>query len=116
MPTLRVHVVHHHPVIEEEIRTLARKVDQLTALVQQRFTQLHREVTMAHEELAALQTEVSQNSSVIDSAVTLLGGLAAKIDELKTNPAALTALADEIRMKRTQLAEAVVAHTPAAQG
>lgn len=63
-------------------------------------------------ELADLQAAVAASDAGVDSAVTLLNGLAAKIDSLVAagaDPAALTALAADIRAKADALAAAVVA-------
>ena len=65
-------------------------------------------------DLTALTAEVTQNSAVVDSAITLMNGLAAQIEVLKTDPAALQDLANTIRASSDRLAAAVVANTPAA--
>lgn len=66
--------------------------------------------------LSDLQAEVAQNSSVVDSAITLLQGLKAKLDEAiaSGDPAALTALSAELDAKTNALAAAVQENTPAA--
>jgi peptidoglycan hydrolase CwlO-like protein len=63
-------------------------------------------------ELERLQTEVSEMSGVVDSAVVLIGGLAQQIRDLAQDPAALTAMADELDAKASRLAAAVAANTP----
>ena len=72
-----------------------------------------RENKMATD-LSALQAEVERNGQVDQSAIVLLNGLAAKIEELKTDPAALQAFADSLKGSSDALAAAVVANTPAA--
>lgn len=64
-------------------------------------------------ELDALTAAVTQENTVIDSAIVLLKNLAAQIAALKTDPAALQALADGITAKAQALADAIVANTPA---
>lgn len=85
--------------------------------INNRLAQIHAsvvtlEVNMAGE-LEAVRTEVEQMRTVQQGAVTLLDGLAAQIDSLKNDPAALTALAEDIRAQRTGLAEALVRDTRA---
>lgn len=65
-------------------------------------------------ELARLQTEVAEMAGAVDSAIALIGGLAQQIRDLVAagDPAALTALADELDSKANLLAAAVVANTP----
>ena len=87
---------------------LERRLDALTTLTTQ-----EKEAVMA--DLSALQAEVERNTEVDQSAITLLNGLAAKIEELKTDPAALQALADSMRSSSDNLAAAVTANTPAEQ-
>lgn len=65
------------------------------------------------KELDQLTQSVTNENTVIDSAITLLNGLSARINELKDDPVALAALATEIDGKSKDLADAVVANTPA---
>lgn len=65
-------------------------------------------------DLTALTAEVSRNTEVDQSAIALLTGLAAQIEALKTDPAALQALADQLKGSSDALAAAVVANTPVA--
>jgi type II secretory pathway component PulM len=67
---------------------------------------------MAGADLTALTAEVTRNTDVDASAIALLNGLAAKIQELKNDPAALDALAVQLRTSSTALADAVTANTP----
>ena len=61
--------------------------------------------------LDKLTSEVTEMSTAVDSAVTLIGGLADQIRELRDDPAKLDALADELDRKQTAIAEAVAANT-----
>ena len=65
-------------------------------------------------DLGPLTAEVTRNTEVDDSAVALLNGLSAKIVELKNDPVALQALADQLKGSSDKLAAAIVANTPAA--
>lgn len=64
--------------------------------------------------LAELTAQVAANSTVIDSALVLISGIAARIEAAGTNPVALDALVAELQAKDTELAAAVAANTPAA--
>lgn len=66
-------------------------------------------------ELAALQAQVTQNTTVIESAITLIQGIKAALDAAiaSNDPAALTALSAELGAEDQKLAAAVQANTPA---
>lgn len=70
---------------------------------------MEHHVTKEFDDLTA---QVQANSDAVDSAITLINGIADRIDAAKTDPAALTALADELRSKDTALSVAVMANTP----
>jgi hypothetical protein len=70
---------------------------------------------MASKELQALQEQIARNDEVDKSAVELINGFAARLEAIKTDPAAIQAFADELRTSSDQLAQAVVANTPAAE-
>ncbi len=72
---------------------------------------LNAEVQVAGE-LAALQVEVAENKSVMESAVLLLQGLKAALDAAGTDPAALAALSAELDANTNALAAAVTTNTP----
>lgn len=74
---------------------------------------LERRMVKMAANLQVLTDSVSKNTNAVQSAITLLNGLAAKIAELKTDPVALQALADELNASSGALADAVVANTPA---
>ena len=63
--------------------------------------------------LADLQAEVTAEDTVVDSAITLLNGLAAQVAALKPDQAAIDALAADVAAKTKALADAIVANTPA---
>ena len=92
------------------VNPVEHKLDHIIHLLEKSKT---REKRMAVD-LSVLQAEVERNGAVDQSAVVLLTGLAAKIDELKADPAALQAFADSLRGSSDALAAAVSANTPAA--
>jgi hypothetical protein len=63
-------------------------------------------------EMDNLTTQVSANSSTIDSAVTLINGISDRITAAGVDPVKLNALASELKTKNDVLAAAVVANTP----
>jgi chromosome segregation ATPase len=65
------------------------------------------------KELDALEAEVTKNTEVDQSAITLLTGLAGQIAALKNDPVKLQALADSLKSSSKSLADAVAANTPA---
>lgn len=105
---MNIHIYHH--IIQEdgsdEVKELLKKILDN----QQSFT---KKLTKMANELESLGTEVTEIGTVVDSAVVLIAGMADKIDELKDNPAALTAYAEELRAKKDELASAVAANTVA---
>lgn len=65
-------------------------------------------------EMDALTAQVKANNDLLDSATTLINGIAARITAAGTDAAALKALTDELKAKDDTLAAAVTANTPAA--
>lgn len=61
-----------------------------------------------------LTAQVAANTSVIESAITLLGNIKALLDAAGTDPAKLAALSATLAAEDDKLAAAVVANTPAA--
>lgn len=59
-----------------------------------------------------LKAAVTAENTVIDSAITLIQGLAAQIAALPADAAAIAALASEVQAKSDALAVAVTANTP----
>jgi prefoldin subunit 5 len=72
---------------------------------------LNRKMERIMLQLETLTAEVTRTKEVAMSAVTLIQGLATKIEELKADPVALQALADELRTSSDALGAAVAANT-----
>jgi hypothetical protein len=64
------------------------------------------------EELAALAVQVTANTEVDQSAIILIQGIAAKLNELYADPVAVKDLATKLKASADALAAAVVANTP----
>jgi hypothetical protein len=97
--------IHIHVHDETE-----RKLDEIIFRLR-RLDRLEREVIM---DLTDLQNAVSANTDVVNSAVTLIGGLADQIEAAAGDPAAVAQLAQNLRTNNDALAAAVAANTPAA--
>lgn len=97
-------------IIYRELLGIIERLKRIEALL---VASKEREIkTMA--DLDNITAEVNENTSVVQSAITLLGNLSALITSLKNDPAALQALANQLDANSQQLAAAVVANTPAA--
>ena len=60
-----------------------------------------------------LTAQVAANKTVIDSALALINGIAARITAAGTDPAALAALTTSLKSEDDTLAAAVATNTPA---
>ncbi len=98
--------------VTEEPDRLPAMESQLKVMNDLLILLLHKGDDMAGQ-LDALTREVAESRTVTESAVTLLGELSTKIEQLKNDPVALQALADELDAQQTKLAAAISANTPA---
>lgn len=93
-----------------------KKLDQIINLL----TQQKETLTTVMIDLSQLQQAVTDEKTVEDSVVTLLGTLSSKISELiaasgnAVDPAALQDIVNQINNNKAALAAAVTANTPAA--
>lgn len=78
----------------------------------ERLKQILGKLNKMSAELENLTNEVAETSTVVDSAITLIEGLAAQIRDLSDDPTALIALAADLDAKTNALAAAVSANTP----
>lgn len=90
------------------------KTHQMLVQVLSALGQLNIQGAQIMATLADVQAAVTAEDTVVDSAVTLLQGLAAQVAALTPNQAAIDALAADIGAKTQALADAVAANTPAA--
>lgn len=95
--------------ITEALARIEAKVDQMVARQQAQTTDLRS--IMA--DLTEITTEVTELGTVTDSAVLLLGNLSDLIEANATDPAALASIVADLRSSKTELADAIVANTPA---
>lgn len=66
------------------------------------------------QQVDQLAARVTEMDTVVDSAITLINGLAGQIASLKDDPAKLEALSAELKSKADALAAAVAANTQSA--
>jgi hypothetical protein len=92
------------------LNLISAKLDLL--LIRQAASQ-QTEASMSAE-VDRIKASVQQLTDVNHSAIILLGDLASRVRALQADPAALTALADEIDARKAELAQAVLTNTPAA--
>lgn len=69
---------------------------------------------MPSPQLDALTKQVTENTTVEGSAITLMNNLSVIIAANKTDPTALQALSDQLKNSADALAAAITANTPAA--
>lgn len=106
MLNIRVDLYHHL----EPTDGVARKLDDILSLL----TTVNAQGVQTMHELDTLTAKVAETTTVEQSAIELLNGLGAQIAAMKTDPAALQALADSLSAKSSDLAAAITANTPAA--
>ena len=96
--------------IHQDTLTTDAKLDKILAAL----TVLQQQETTIMADLTALTTQVAQNTSVEESAVTLIQGLAAQIVAAGTDPAKLADLTAQLNKSAADLASAITANTPTA--
>jgi hypothetical protein len=88
---------------DERLKRIEQKLNFLTFLFQIQGAIIMRE-------LDDLTAEVNDTDGVIQSAIVLIQGLAAKIAAAGTDPVALKALTDSLNSNKTALASAIAAN------
>ena len=67
------------------------------------------------QDISALETEVAEEVTVMDSATALINGFADRLRDAGTDPAKLSKLQSDLDTSGNALAAAVSANTPAAE-
>jgi len=98
-----IHLYHHDRQVEVLLSEILGKLNLI-------LNQMETIMTAVDD----LTTQVTANSSVIDSALVLINGIAARIEAAGVDPAKLQALVTELKTKDDALAVAVADNTPAA--
>lgn len=87
-----------------------KKQDEILALLR---TIIQKEDQMSAE-LDALEAQVTENTTVEASAITLIQGIAAQLAAAAQDPAKVKALSASLKASSDSLAAAIAANTPAA--
>ena len=103
----KLRVVHEHATDPETKRHLGRIEEALKIII-------HRLNKMALD-FTRLETEIAENTSAVQSAVTLIEAIAQAIRDEAGNRTKIIALADQLSAVTDGLAAAVAANTPAAE-
>jgi hypothetical protein len=90
------------------------RLDQIQSTQQQILALLGQVEEGIMADLKALQDQVQQTTTVEQSAVTLIQGLATQLAANATDPAAIAQLAQQLKTSSDALAAAITANTPAA--
>lgn len=101
-----------HQLIEVISKVEQRYNNKLDLIIQE-LKHLRKEIHHMSIEVDNLTAQVKANSDLLDSATTLINGIAARITAAGVDPVALNALTSELKAKDDILAAAVVANTPA---
>jgi hypothetical protein len=99
------------PQLDKISTKLTKLQVQLDTLTQLLLALNQKENTMS-QALDDLTAVVAENTTVVNSAITLINGLANQILELKDDPVRLATLAHDLQAKTGELAAAVQANTP----
>lgn len=98
--------------------TLKGKPDDETAALLVRIlgklVAIQEQLVNTDEAIAALVAKVSEQSTVIESAITLLNGLSSQLQAAADDPAQIQEIIDQVAAQSAALAGAVAANTPAA--
>lgn len=94
---------------QKDFRCLFRAMELLVELVKTKI-----EMDSIMKEFDDLVAEVAQDDTVIESAITLINGIAERIAAAGVDPVKLKAVTDDLAAKRQALAGAVQANTVAA--
>ena len=97
--------VYHHTINEHLINF---KLDRILRVLKD--IQLKEEQMSV--ELDALTIQVTENTNLEQSAITLIEGIAAQLIAIKDDPVKIAALATSLKTSADNLAAAIVANTP----
>lgn len=97
------------------IKELSEDNDFLRLIITENFSLIIKNLQTMSNQLDALKAEVAENKSITNSAITLLTGLKAKLDDAiaSGDPQQLQQLSDELGASNDALAAAITANTPA---
>lgn len=82
--------------------------------IRHKLATLEEQLMTLNETLAALAAKVSDQGTVIEAAIALLGSLSAQLAAAKVDPAVAQAILDQVNLQSAALQGAVTTNTPAA--
>ena len=94
--------------IRDALGRIERKIDGLTAAL----ARIQQEEAKMTGELQQLTDDIAAETTVEQSAITLLQGLAAQLKAAAEDPAQVKALASQIEQNTAALSAAITANTP----
>ena len=104
--------LHHKPNLDEQVElALVMLKHQNKALdwICKTLAQINKKENTMSVELDALTAQVAADITVEEGVITLIQGLAAKIESLKNDPVKLQALVDQLKAEDDKVAAAVAA-------
>lgn len=91
-----------------------RAIGTTLSSIDARLANLETQGTKTMSALDDLTTQVTANTTVEQSAITLIQGIAAQLAAAATDPAKISALSSQLKTSADALAAAITANTPAA--
>jgi len=92
------------------------RIDDTLALILHHITHIERNEYIMSQELDALTSAVEEETTVDQSIITLLNGIAAQLEAAKNDPAKIAAVTAQIRQNSAAISAAVKANTPSDTG
>lgn len=80
----------------------------------EKLNYLEETIMTLNEAITALTAKVAEQGTVVESAITLLNGLTARLTAANVDPAVVQAITDQVNLQSTALAGAVTTNTPTA--
>jgi chromosome segregation ATPase len=98
----------------EDLVTTLHRIDRRLGAIESGIALLKNQGDKAMSAVDDLAKQVEANTTIEQSAITLIQGLSAQLSAAATDPAKVTALASQLSSSATALAAAIAANTPAA--
>lgn len=93
---------------------LSEQITRLRNELVARLNALQKGELLIMADLSQIETDVTAQTSVVDSAVTLLGSIAQQLKDAGNDPVKLAALHEHLIANTAALAAAILVNTPAA--
>jgi hypothetical protein len=93
-------------------KDVSAKLTMIIGKLDEIINNIHTEGVTMTVELDALQQQVSENTSLEQSAIQLIEGIADQLEAVKDDPEKISALTASLKGTATALAAAIAANTP----